>query len=97
MTAFFGTMYALYPPAALLGTEIWAVTAIRSRYMSLGSILGVLASWCLMVPLTIAYDFPPIYLAYGLVATILVVYQHRDNIIRIRKGTERRLGEEAKD
>jgi glycerol-3-phosphate acyltransferase PlsY len=58
-----------------------------------GSILGVLATWCLMVPLTIHYDFPPVYLVYGLIAAGIVLYQHRGNIRRLRLGMERRLGE----
>jgi glycerol-3-phosphate acyltransferase PlsY len=94
--AFFGTMFALCPPVALFGTEVWALAAMRSRYMSMGSILGVLATWCLMVPLTIAYNFPPIYLVYGLIAAGLVVYQHRDNIRRLQLGIERRLGEKER-
>ena len=95
VTAYFGTLFAIFPPAGILGTEVLAISALGSRYMSLGSILGALAAWCLMVPLTIAYDFPPIYLAYSLAAIGLVVYQHRDNISRLRHGTERRLGEKS--
>jgi glycerol-3-phosphate acyltransferase PlsY len=93
VAAFFGTMYALCPPVALFGSEIWAAVAMGSRYMSVGSILGVLATWCLMVPLTIHYDFPPVYLVYGLIAAGIVLYQHRGNIRRLRLGMERRLGE----
>ncbi|MEA3442049.1 MAG: glycerol-3-phosphate 1-O-acyltransferase PlsY [Chloroflexota bacterium] len=91
VTAFFGTMFAIYPPAALVGTEVWVAVALHSRHMSSGSILGITATWCLMIPLTIAYDLPPIYLAYALVAMGLVIYQHRDNIKRLRQGTERRF------
>lgn len=96
VATFFGTMYALYPPAALFGTGVWAGVAIRSRYMSMGSILGVLATWCLMVPFVIHYSLPPIYLVYGLIAAALVLYQHRGNIRRLRLGVERRLGEREK-
>ncbi len=91
VTAYFGTLFAIFPPAGILGAEVVAIAALRSRHMSLGSILGALAAWCLMVPLTIAYDFPPIYLAYGLVVIALLVYQHQDNIKRLRQGTERQL------
>jgi len=91
VTAFFGTIYAICPPAALVGTEVLAAVALGSRRMSLGSILGITATWCLMVPLTIAYNLPPIYLAYGLVGMALVIYQHRDNITRLRQKTERQL------
>jgi glycerol-3-phosphate acyltransferase PlsY len=91
VTAYFGTLFAIFPPAGILGAEVVAIAALRSRHMSLGSILGASAAWCLMVPLTIAYDFPPIYLAYGLVVIALLVYQHQDNIKRLRQGTERQL------
>jgi len=84
-------LFAIFPPAGILGAEVVAIAALRSRHMSLGSILGALAAWCLMIPLTIAYNFPPIYLAYGLVVITLLVYQHQDNIKRLRQGTERRL------
>jgi len=95
VAAFFGTVLAMSPPVALFGVEVLAISALRSRYMSLGSILGAIAVWCLLIPLTIAYSFPPVYLLYGLVALILIVYQHRDNLVRIRQGTERRLGEKG--
>jgi len=91
VTAYFGTLFAICPPAGIFGAEVVAIAALRSRHMSLGSILGALAAWCLMVPLTILYNFPPIYLAYGLVVIALLVYQHQDNIKRLRQGTERRL------
>jgi glycerol-3-phosphate acyltransferase PlsY len=91
VTAYFGTLFAIFPPAGILGAEVVAIAALRSRHMSLGSILGALAAWCLMVPLTIAYDFPPIYLAYGLVVIALLVYQHQGNIKRLRQGRERQL------
>jgi glycerol-3-phosphate acyltransferase PlsY len=91
VTAYFGTLFAICPPAGILGAEVVAIAALRSRHMSLGSILGASAALCLMIPLTILYSFPPIYLAYGLVVIALLVYQHRDNIKRLRQGTERRL------
>jgi len=91
VTTYFGTLFAIFPPAGIFGAEILAVSALRSRHMSMGSILGALAAWCLMVPLTIAYGFPPIYLAYGLAAIVLLIYQHRGNMKRLQQGTERQL------
>jgi glycerol-3-phosphate acyltransferase PlsY len=92
VTAYFGTMFAIFPPAGIFGAEILAIAALRSRHMSLGSLLGALATWCLMLPLTIVYKLlPPIYLIYGSVVVALIVYQHRDNIKRLKQGTERRL------
>ena len=36
-----------------------------------------------------------IYMIYGFIAGIIIVWQHRDNIQRIREGTERQLGQPA--
>jgi glycerol-3-phosphate acyltransferase PlsY len=92
VTAYFGTVFAIFPPAGIFGAEVLAIAALRSRHMSLGSLLGALATWCLMLPLTIVYNLlPSIYLVYGSVVVALVVYQHRDNIKRLRQGTERQL------
>jgi glycerol-3-phosphate acyltransferase PlsY len=92
VTAYFGTVFAIFPPAGIFGAEVVAIAALRSRHMSLGSLLGALATWCLMLPLTIVYNLlPPIYLVYGSVVIALIVYQHRDNIKRLRQGTERQL------
>ena len=91
VTAYFGTLFAIYPPAGIFGAQIVAITALRSRHMSLGSVLGALAALCLMIHLTMLYNFPPIYLAYSLAVIALLIYQHQDNIKRLRQGTERRL------
>jgi glycerol-3-phosphate acyltransferase PlsY len=92
VTAYFGTVFAIFPPAGIFGAEVLAIAALRSRHMSLGSLLGALATWCLMLPLTTVYKvLPPIYLIYGSVVIALIIYQHRDNIKRLRQGTERRL------
>jgi glycerol-3-phosphate acyltransferase PlsY len=91
VTAYFGTLFAIFPPAGIFGAEVLAIAALRSRHMSLGSLLGAFAACCLMIPMTILYNFPIIYLVYGLVVTAVLVYQHLDNIKRLRQGTERRL------
>lgn len=92
VTAYFGTLFAIFPPAGIFGAEVLAIAALRSRHMSLGSLLGALAALCLMLPLTVIYDLlPPIYLVYGFVVVALIAYQHRDNMKRLRQGTERQL------
>jgi len=91
VTAYFGTLFAIFPPAGIFGAEVVAIAALRSRHMSMGSILGASAALCLMIPLAILYGFPLIYLAYSLVVIALLAYQHQDNIKRLRQGTERRL------
>ncbi len=89
----FGTLLAMSPVVALFGFEILLMTVFITRYMSMGSIFGALSAWSLLAPLTVINQFPPMYLVYGLIAAALVLYQHRDNISRLRAGTERRIGE----
>jgi glycerol-3-phosphate acyltransferase PlsY len=91
VTAYFGTLFAIYPPAGIFGAQVLAIAALRSRHMSLGSMLGAVAALCLMIPLAVLYNFPLIYLVYGSVVVALLIYQHQDNIKRLRRGTERRL------
>jgi glycerol-3-phosphate acyltransferase PlsY len=91
VAVFFGTLFAIYPPAGLLGVEVLVILALRSRHMSLGSVAGTIAALCLLVPLTVFYGFPLVYLVYCLVVAALIVYQHRDNIRRLRQGVERQL------
>lgn len=92
VAVFFGSWLAVSPLVALWGGEILFFVVLRTRYMSLASICGSLAIWTLLAILTLTYNFPPVYLLYGLLATVLIIYQHRDNIARLLAGTERRMG-----
>ncbi len=95
VAVFFGSWFAMSPLTALFGGEMLLLVVIIYRYMSLGSIVGAIAIWTLIAVLTVFNGFPPIYLLYGLIATLLIFYQHRDNISRLLAGTERRIGEKA--
>jgi len=95
VAVFFGSWFAMSPLTALFGGEMLLLVVIIYRYMSLGSIVGAIAIWSLIAVLTVFKGFPPIYLLYGLIATLLIFYQHRDNISRLLAGTERRIGEKA--
>lgn len=91
VAAYYGSWIAIWPLAAIFGGLILIVTVLRSRYMSLGSILSCLGILCLFMVLTVVYNIPPVYLVYSLVAAGLIVYQHRKNIARLQTGTELRV------
>jgi len=92
----FGTLIALAPYVAAGAFLGGAIVIASTRYVSLGSVIGA----CL-VPVglflqAILGSLPiPVFL-YGLLTAGTIVFQHRDNIARLRAGTERRLGEQAK-
>lgn len=91
VATFFGGLIALCPPAALFGGEILIIGAGLSRFVSLGSIAGVVGAYTILVPLTIMNGFPIEYLAYALIGTIVIVAMHRDNVKRLISGKERKL------
>ena len=95
VAAFFGALLPIAPAAAIFGAEVLLIVAVSTRFMSAGSIAGAVAAWVILVPLTLFSGFPPIFLGVVLAAALMVIYQHRDNITRLRAGIERRLGEKA--
>lgn len=93
VATFFGGLVALCPAAALFGGEILIIGAGLSGYASLGSIVGAVGAYAMMIPLTLMNGFPVEYLIYTLVGTIIVIVMHRDNIGRLLSGKERRLSQ----
>ena len=92
---FFGGLIALCPAAAVFGGQVLIIGAGLTKFASLGSIAGVVGTYAVLVPLTIMSGFPIEYLAYALIGTIIVIVMHRDNIVRLVKGKERKLGQKA--
>ena len=93
MATFLGGLMILCPPAALFGSEILVIGAGLTKYVSLGSIAGVVGSFAILIPLTIINGFPVEYLVYALIGAIFIIVMHRDNISRLLSGKERKLGE----
>lgn len=86
-----GTMLALYWPSGVCALALFALIVWRSRYISLGSIVASVSA-----PLFMAlYRMPAGYIAGSALIGLLIIFQHRSNIRRLRTGTERKLGEKA--
>jgi len=97
VATFFGGFIALCPMVALFGGEIIVIGASLTRFISLGSIAGVVGTYAILVPLTVFNGFPLEYLVYALLGTVMIIYMHRGNIVRLLSGKERKLGEKAED
>ncbi len=95
VATFIGGLIALCPAAGLFGGEALIIGAGLSGFASLGSIIGVVGAYAILVPLTIVYGFPIEYLGYVLVGTLLIIFVHRGNIKRLLSGKERRLNQKA--
>jgi glycerol-3-phosphate acyltransferase PlsY len=92
---FIGTLFAICPVAALFGGEVLIIAAGLSGYASLGSLSGIVAAYAMMIPLTFLYGSPIEYLFYTMAGVILIAIVHRDNIVRLFKGCERKLNQKA--
>jgi len=101
VATFIGGLLAIYWPAAVVGGGLMLVIGFRTRYMSMGSIVGAVAAFIMTMAFSIlAIDFilpyPPISaVTYTMLCAIFIYIMHRDNIIRLVSGTERKIGEKA--
>lgn len=84
-----GVMLALEPLVALFCIVLGLFAVLISRFVSLGSLIGMLA-----LPLfLIARGSQPAILILGVALSALAVLRHRTNMARLLAGTENRLGQ----
>jgi glycerol-3-phosphate acyltransferase PlsY len=79
----------------LLAIAVGVPTIIVSRYVSLGSIVGAAGAAVGIVLAVVLGYMNPLSLLFLLIAGFIIA-AHRDNIERLLKGTERKIGERAK-
>jgi glycerol-3-phosphate acyltransferase PlsY len=90
-----GVFLAIAPVAALCAFALFIGIVAKTRYISLGSIIGSIV----MIPLIWFWNgwvWPSPYLTQMLVAITIVaaviVFKHRENIQRLLRGTENKFG-----
>ena len=85
-----GVLAALAWPVVLVCAAVWAATLALSRTSSISSLVAVIAA-----PIAAwAMGYPGIVWVLVVVAAIVIV-QHRENIARIRAGTEPKVGRKS--
>jgi len=86
-----GAFSILAPAATALAAAVFVVTVWITRYVSLGSVIATAAlptlAWMTRASVPV--------ITGGILAALLVVGRHRGNMLRLREGTERRLGQRA--
>ena len=91
-----GGLSMMAPVPAVVATVIWVATALGSRYISLGSIIGVMAGAVSLIALVmLAGWYSQTYVIFAGVAAVMIIWQHRDNIQRLLQGNERKIGAPA--
>jgi acyl phosphate:glycerol-3-phosphate acyltransferase len=80
------TPFAIPPVLGIFVVAVWL-----TKYISLGSMLASVA----LPPIAYATGSPAPAVAAALVASAIIVFRHRSNVVRLRTGTERRIGARA--
>ena len=83
-----GVFMVLTPPAIPPALAIFAVVVWLTKYISLGSVVASIA----LPPLAYALGSPASTVLAAIAASMIIVFRHRSNVLRVRTGTERRLG-----
>jgi len=89
-----GALAVVNPLVILVAALVGVPVVIISRYVSLGSIIGT-ATGALMVVLMVALGQMDLLSLLFVTIAVFIIAAHRDNIERLLKGTERKLGEKA--
>lgn len=87
-----GAAIALFPPV-LLVVPVILLIIWRTRYVSLGSLVGAGLAVVLAVAFAIAGPLPWAFAVAIAAIAAIIVYRHRENIDRLRTGSERKLGQ----
>lgn len=87
VATFLGLMLALSWPVGLLACATWLATAVISRISSLSALVAASWStlWCLLVGQGQVF-----FLTLAL--ALLIIWRHRENLTRLKAGTEPRIG-----
>ena len=87
-----GVLAIIAPIAAIIGMLMFIPVTLISRYLSLGSVTGVITAGLALVALAFLGMYSIACAWYAVIGGTVIVWQHRDNIQRLLDGTERRLG-----
>lgn len=86
VATFLGILIALLWPAALIYAAVWIFLLMTLRISSLAGMTAAITAPIVGVALHSSYV--PLLLGFAL----LVLWKHRSNILRLRRGTEPRIG-----
>lgn len=89
----FAATTAMMPLLGPLMIAIGLAIALPFGYISLASVVGSGVMAGIIVALALAGRVPPAYAAFGVIAATMIAVLHRDNIQRLRAGTEPKFGQ----
>ncbi len=91
-----GALFALSPIAGIVASVIGVGVIALTRYVSLGSIVAATLGAITLAVIALMNDSVPLeYALYGAVGAAIILFKHRDNIQRLLRGDERKLGQKV--
>ncbi|MBU2959451.1 glycerol-3-phosphate 1-O-acyltransferase PlsY [Citreicella sp. C3M06] len=87
VATFLGLILALSWPVGLMSCATWLAAAVMGRISSLSALVAAVLSTAWMILLR-EYDMTALTIAL----TALILWRHRENISRLRKGIEPKIG-----
>ena len=91
----FGAMMMIQPFQSLVAAAIGIAIISRTRYVSLGVLIGFAVANVWLILLVGTEFQKPILLIYAVALSFMLLLRHRGNVQRLLAGTERRLGEQV--
>lgn len=82
-----GVFIGIMPLVVLMTTIIWLSVCLVSRYVSLGSMAASLA----LPVLAWQFNEPKFYILLSTLATISIIFRHKDNLRRLIKSEENKF------
>jgi acyl phosphate:glycerol-3-phosphate acyltransferase len=92
VTTAWGATLIMTPQVGIFLLLVAVALAYTSRYMSLVSLVAAPLGTVLLCALAASGHVPAAYAVWGLTASAIIVLCHRDNVRRLREGTEPKIG-----
>ena len=92
----FGVMLMFCWQGALLGFILALLALALTRYVSVGSLVVVIVMPVVSAIYYTRGELRLDYLIFSIIGGLLVIFWHKDNIHRLLRGTERRVGQKVK-
>ena len=88
-----GGLLILAPISGLVAPIVVFPFLLITRYMSLGSLIGATTGAAVLIAISATGHGPMGYIWFGAVGTPLIIARHKDNIKRLLRGEEPKLGQ----
>ena len=83
-------VFAVLAPAALgIASAVFLVAVWLTRYISVGSLAAAIT----LTAVASASELPGAVIVGAFIAALIIGHRHKENVARIRAGTERRIGQ----